>query len=89
MYQVGVSKLPMDPDAFTAFADQTHNEYRRAIPWWPISVSWHRMEHWPEMSRLLPPTISLGHLSEVLELTHFIILRSVIVIKVDKILMMI
>ena len=55
----------MDPDAFTAFADQTHNEYRRAIPWWPISVSWHRMEHWPEMARLLPPTISLGHLSEV------------------------
>ena len=65
MYQVGVSRLPMDPDAFTALADQTLNDYRSAIPWWPISVSWHRMEHWPEMSRLLPPTISLGHLSEV------------------------
>ena len=73
MYQVGVSKLPMDPDAFELFADQTLAEYRRAIPWYPISVSWHRMQHWPEMARLLPPTISLGHLSEVLELIHILL----------------
>ena len=65
MYLVGVSKLPMDPDKFTDFSNQTLEQWRTALPWHPMNVSWHRMQHWPEMARLLPPTISLGHLSEV------------------------
>ena len=55
----------MDPDKFTDFSNQTLEQWRTALPWHPMNVSWHRMQHWPEMARLLPPTISLGHLSEV------------------------
>ena len=44
MYSVGVSRLPMDPDKFSNFANETAEVYRRALPWYPISVSWHSKE---------------------------------------------
>ena len=66
LYQAGASRLPISPDEFSKLADETLNLYRQAIPWYPINVSFHRMQrHWPEIMRLLPPTISIGMLSEV------------------------
>ena len=66
LYLAGVSNLPIDPDKFSKLADETLKLYRAAIPWYPINVSFHRMQrHWPEIMRLLPPTISIGMLSEV------------------------
>ena len=67
LYMAGVSRLPIDPDQFSKLADETLRLYREAIPWYPVNVSFHRMQrHWPEIMRLLPPTISIGMLSEVL-----------------------
>ena len=66
LYLAGVSNLPIDPDKFSKLADETLELYRAAIPWYPVNVSFHRMQrHWPEIMRLLPPTISIGMLSEV------------------------
>ena len=66
LYLAGVSRLPINPDKFSKLADETLKLYRAAIPWYPINVSFHRMQrHWPEIMRLLPPTISMGMLSEV------------------------
>ena len=66
LYLAGSSRLPVNPDKFEKLADETLRLYRKAIPWFPINVSFHRMRrHWPEIMRLLPPTISMGMLSEV------------------------
>ena len=66
LYQAGASRLPISPEAFSNLADETLRLYRKAIPWFPVNVSFHRMRrHWPEIMRLLPPTISIGMLSEV------------------------
>ena len=66
LYQAGASRLPISPDEFSRLADETLNLYRQAIPWYPVNVSFHRMQrHWPEILRILPPTISIGMLSEV------------------------
>ena len=66
LYQAGASRLPVCPDKFSRLADETLKLYRAAIPWFPINVSFHRMRrHWPEIMRMLPPTISMGMLSEV------------------------
>ena len=66
LYQAGASRLPISPEAFSNLADETLRLYREAIPWFPVNVSFHRMRrHWPEIMRLLPPTISIGMLSEV------------------------
>ena len=66
MYEAGVSRLNIDPDKFSKLADETLAIYRKAIPWFPVNVSFHRMQrHWPEIMRLLPPTICIGDLSEV------------------------
>ena len=66
LYEAGTSRLPIDPDKFSKLADETLQLYRKAVPWYPVNVSFHRMRrHWPEIMRLLPPTISIGMLSEV------------------------
>ena len=66
LYLAGSSRLPVNPDEFSKLADETLKLYRAAIPWFPINASFHRMRrHWPEIMRLLPPTISMGMLSEV------------------------
>ena len=66
LYQAGVSRLPINPEAFSKLADETYRLYREVVPWYPICASFHRMlRHWPEILRLLPPTISIGMLSEV------------------------
>ena len=66
LYQAGTSRLPVCPDKFSRLADKTLELYRAAIPWFPINASFHRMRrHWPEIMRMLPPTISMGMLSEV------------------------
>ena len=71
LYQAGASRLPIDPDKFSKLADETLNLYRQALPWYPINVSFHRMQrHWPDIIRLLPPTITIGMLSEVGELNN-------------------
>ena len=73
LYQAGASRLPIDPDAFANLANETLRLYREAIPWYPVNVSFHRMQrHWPEIMRLLPPTISIGMLSEVEKLIHHV-----------------
>ena len=66
LYLAGASRLPIDPDALANLADETLRLYRETIPWYPVNVSFHRMQrHWPEILRLLPPTISIRMLSEV------------------------
>ena len=73
LYQAGASRLPIDPDVFANLANETLRLYREAIPWYPVNVSFHRMQrHWPEIMRLLPPTISIGMLSEVEKLIHYV-----------------
>ena len=73
LYQAGASRLPIDPDAFANLANETLRLYREAIPWYPVNVSFHRMQrHWPEIMRLLPPTISIGMLSEVEKLIYYV-----------------
>ena len=73
LYQAGASRHPIDPDAFANLANETLRLYREAIPWYPVNVSFHRMQrHWPEIMRLLPPTISIGMLSEVEKLIHHV-----------------
>ena len=72
LYTAGASRLPIDPDTFSNLADETLRLYREALPWYPVNASFHRMQrHWPEMMRLLPPTISIGMLSEVEKINHY------------------
>ena len=72
LYTAGASRLPIDPDTFSNLADETLRLYRAALPWYPVNASFHRMRrHWPEIMRLLPPTISIGMLSEVEKSHHY------------------
>ena len=66
MYVAGTSKLPICPEKFERLATSTENAFRNAINWHPLNISWLRAgRHWAQMMRMLPPTITLGHLSEV------------------------
>ena len=66
LYIAGTSRLPICPIKFDKLAEQTENMFHYAIPWHPINISWHRMGwHWSQMMYLLPPTITLGHITEV------------------------
>ena len=62
----GESKLPIDADKLEALAIQTEAEYSAVIDWYPLNVSFHRMaKHWHQILRMVPPTITLAHLTEV------------------------
>ena len=56
------------PDKLESLCKQIRRLYRRELPWYPLSVSTHRvLRHAPNMLRKLQrrfPTLTLAHLSE-------------------------
>ena len=65
LYVAMASRLPLCPTKVERYCKDLKSLYIAEIPWHPMTPSMHKViEHLPEILRLLPPTVSIGMLSE-------------------------